>query len=234
MIWKLCLPGRSTIDLAPYSLAACDPECPGCNKDWDFRPRGPPPPITLSINQESRTLTLEKYFIIFQKDTGYVKIDTRGNFVSTERALIINPELDHVWVNFGHLFDHTDRFASTYEQAVGCFEKIQSLEVRNFSWCQVVHPDTLGLLVEQFERSDGGIFKYFEELEELRLVATNRHPRCEMEAAVEMIREGMEYEMMSDFFGQVGRSYPEVYFHSWRGIRVRTDEEYQEEGLVEA
>ncbi|CZR60199.1 uncharacterized protein PAC_10095 [Phialocephala subalpina] len=233
IIFKLCLPGRRVHNLAPYSLAACDPQCPGCNKDWDFRPRGPSPPVTLSINQESRNITLEKYFVIFQKDTGYVKMDNRGNVVEHERALIINPEIDHVWVEFRHLLDDKDRFKEAYEQAVECFEKIQSLELRNFSWCQVIHPDTLGQLVQRFESCDGGILKYFEELEELRLVATNKHPKEEMEAAIEAIRDGVEYEMMSDFFGQVGRSYPEIIFYAWRGIRVRSDEEYEWEELIE-
>ncbi len=131
LIWQKSLPMRRFISLGSYLCSAWCGERMACGKKLHkFLPK---PPILLQVNQETHGVTLELYAIIsIIRECSH---GTSPRYIL--RPLYIDPKVDLVSISTRSIFhgpkEHPAIFQHYY-QYEDFFEKIHSLEIRDFSW----------------------------------------------------------------------------------------------------
>ncbi|KAE8444122.1 hypothetical protein EG329_000904 [Mollisiaceae sp. DMI_Dod_QoI] len=177
---------------------------------------------------------MQHYHVVFQKETGYVKTQYGDLVVPHERPLFINPHLDHVWVDFAHLFDPNNRFATIYDQAPECFDAIKFLELRNFRWQGWTDPLICQTLKEWFWDCGGGILNNFKNLDELHIIEEVGSDAGDLVAMIDDVRNTLEYDVLLGWYDSTDNvnTCPEINFHNWRRLEARTDDDYYEEAII--
>lgn len=162
LIWHKSLPGRRFVSLGSFLCSAWHGERLGFeNKVHKCLPE---PPILLQVNQESRRVTLENYTMIYRFRRCYHS--TRPNHIL--RPLYIDSKVDLVPITMRSMFDrpkeHPKNF-QYYSQYEHFFDKIHTLEIRDFRWCGPSE-----IWYQFFCQADGGFLNHFHGLRELHLV----------------------------------------------------------------
>jgi hypothetical protein len=235
MVWTLTLPSCRLVNLVMYRFEyGCDPpSCFMCPRPFDERPREAKPPVTLFVNKESRAMALEKYYVILQKDTGFQKSHRRhGHALFNERPLFINSAIDQVWMFFEYMFEGTERFASSYNQAPGCFDSIKTLELLFVPYACGVSTVEAQIVADSFVFGAGNFLKFFKNLETVRLVGEKYYPRTEIIANFAAIKDTFETQMFRKYYANANMQAPERVFHSWRRHPLRSDEDTEHEAVV--
>lgn len=136
-----------------------------------------------------------------QKDTGCIKSHRRsGRFLTHERPLIINPTLDHVWVDYWMMY--RENLAPAYNLAPKCFDSIKTLEVRHVHWDGLIHTYEGPEDVDYFLQYDGGIFQFFKNLETVHFVSDRGLQRKDMIAAFDQVKQVVKTEMVEGLLGE--------------------------------
>lgn len=243
IIWKYLLPSRRIVNIAAYHRHWSEEPEP-----WERRHRYARLPITLSINHESRNFTLGLYHVFFQHKTPYLR--TRGGIVvPSERALCINPKIDHLQLDWGQICCVKGTFGEIYNEAPECFDAIRNLEIQKFDlwwWANWrSHNDGIAIvdLLEMSKKTSGrGILAYFKNLKSLHLISDRRSRHYSGEDLSDMqtltkkrlsVFYTQAMEIPEDKKGWIGmKSKPEIIFHDWRRKETRSDEAYLNEKRV--
>jgi hypothetical protein len=228
LIWQKGLPGIRFISLGCSLCSAWDNERLGYRKK--VHKCLPKPPILLQVNQESRRVTLENYTTVHRVRRFYHA--TRPK--SILRPLYIDPKVDLVSISMYSMFDRPEehhRIFQQYSQYEQFFDKIHTLEIRNFKWY-----GNSEVWYKLFRQADGGLLSHFHGLREVHLVEpgdkdweTYRflwalpHPKI---TGVEILRQWFN-ENKGNHPPQARRSVPEIILHAFRRRCPRSDDEHR-------
>ena len=226
LIWQKSLPGRGFISLRCSLCSSWREERLGYGKK--VHKCLPKPPILLQVNQESRGVTLENYMRYHRVRQFYH--GTRPKEIL--RPLYIDPKVDLVSITMYSMFDRPEEHpgSSKYSQYEQFFDKIHTLEMRDFRWSSLSEG-----WYKIFRQADGGFLNHFHGLRELHLVEpgdksweTERSswgPPHHKNPGIEILKQWFE-ENKGNRPPQVRRSVPEMILHAFRRRCPRSDDEH--------
>lgn len=150
------------------------------------------------------------------------------------QSLYIEPNVDLVSITMWSMFDPPKKHPEIFEhyaQYKQFFDKIHTLEIRDFGWCgpsKVWH--------KLFCRADGGFLNHFHELRELHLVEPGDESWETYRSSLGLLsHKHRGIEKMKQWFDenkgnhppQVRRPVPELILHAFRRACPRSDDEHR-------
>jgi hypothetical protein len=221
MIWRLTFPSRRMIDLT-LALQHLGRFC------TRRRPADPKLPVALHVNQESRSIALKTYYILFQQQPRWVnKRQPTGM-----RPICFDPRVDLV------LSDLNDILVlmlpgKVFGKDLECLNLIKTLEIRNFRW-NVEAIWNGKCTADALYYSKGGVLKYLRGLEEIHLVS-----RPEDVIFDDPVEDSEDcFWWLKSCFDELRKSDPErepfpvVWLHDFRRRKTRSDKEQMEDERI--
>jgi hypothetical protein len=230
MIWRLTFPGRRMID---FALSV-----PRTAKLVGRRATDPKLPIALYVNQESRSISLKTYYIIFQSQPIFaLKKETKPGI----RPFCFDPKVDLVYVDFLDILLLWPRWDDEEPSGTDlkALDLIKSIEVRGFEWFGPGDETWLDKsTAEIIEEQEGGILRYLTGLEEIHLVfewceigeELFEDPNADSHHCFLTLKAYFDREKMRD---PNRRPFPRIYLHNYRRRTTRSDVDYMSDAMIE-
>jgi 2EXR family len=213
-IWRFTFPGRRIIDLTLATQHIVRFRTRG-------RPADPKLPVALHVNQESRSIALKAYYIIFQQQPRWVNKKQPTGM----RPICFDPKVDSVFVDLNDILIRINPH-KMFGKDLECLNMIKTLEIRNFRWLSEVDYFDKSTSYA-LHHSKGGVLKYLRGLEDVHLVS-----RPDGDIFDELVDDSDKcfVELVLCFseharFDPGRKPFPQIWLHDYRRRKTRSDQE---------